>query len=903
MGEPHVQPTIIVSNKRRDPVGTKHKILLGVVIVLGSLIVPVLTAFSQVVDYGALLGRRRGGEITFEPIGVGVLFGALDPAVKKWYVPQELFREYQWKQWEYTNYARDFYKRYVDIALEGDYFYDLYGNFVTRGWLIYDWRQEQPGRAGSKLTKDKRFASWFDRLLISSDSKGQYHTALTIGDQLRTTLTPMTFSKPGFNGIQWDFLSDKYAITALISRISSPEIGTSAGSYRERTSNTNLTAFRGTAQVGDFVKVGATYVNSHQSHTLLESFTGSPLSGSLTAVQNSAEVSKIIVRLSDDSPEDGEGGAALYSYDIIVKGKNRLTGETEVRRGSEIGFKPIVEGGFQRPGYLSADGEETIELTYDFADPSYVGPDAALLEKVTFELVLANDYRVEWTSDRQTNDEDQPVFLLVARAPGNVQDNSNQRMVRLDYGLPTANEIYGFTLEASDVMGFNLYAEWDWNRRYRQYPRVEEEKHHTAVDRSQAWMVNISKLAYPWFAFGEVYSMDDDYSTTAFVCDSRGAIDYEDKLYNLFEFVDDNDDQDRWPDWQRVHQPVADGAVFPGWDENNDFISDFNQNDNEYAPSLIPDYDEPFLRYGVDRPEFLFGIDMNNNLWVDRFENDEEPDYPYKRDHRGYNVYVGGHIVPDIQLTVGRQHEWLLAEDRRNATNYVLFTFDKDYAGLGRLRLFENFKLAKDNIPDNLYQWVQPSGSRGLQQRIPDPLAARNTWINATFLGFDYTGMRDINIINKVKFELWDQRASVEGLRNTRRFFGLINKADYTLRLGNLSLQPRIKNEFRLETPVLQTEPKRKEDALFFILMTKFPVLRKSSLELGVEFSVFRQLQDPVPAGLQDDYEELVSALQLSTTVDYLGYKLTTQIGMRVGRKLGEKTTTVSFVTAYAGME
>ena len=78
--------------------------------------------------------------------------------------------------------------------------------------------------------------------------------------------------------------------------------------------------------------------------------------------------------------------------------------------------------------------------------------------------------------------------------------------------------------------------------------------------------------------------------------------------------------QDRFPDWQRLWQGgdfvfgttpflgLPDPQVFPGYDENSDFISDFNQNDN-----TLPDYDEPFVRYGVDAPEFLFGVDMNNN--------------------------------------------------------------------------------------------------------------------------------------------------------------------------------------------------------------------------------------------------------------------------------------------------
>ena len=39
-------------------------------------------------DFGARLGVRRGGEVSYEPLGPGVLYNALDPAVKKWYVPQ-----------------------------------------------------------------------------------------------------------------------------------------------------------------------------------------------------------------------------------------------------------------------------------------------------------------------------------------------------------------------------------------------------------------------------------------------------------------------------------------------------------------------------------------------------------------------------------------------------------------------------------------------------------------------------------------------------------------------------------------------------------------------------------------------------------------------------------------------
>ncbi|MFT5378546.1 MAG: hypothetical protein ACI906_005392, partial [Candidatus Latescibacterota bacterium] len=55
------------------------------------------TASAQ--NGGTRLGDiKRGGRVDFSPKGPGVLFDALDPAVKKWYVPQELYNEYRWKQ-------------------------------------------------------------------------------------------------------------------------------------------------------------------------------------------------------------------------------------------------------------------------------------------------------------------------------------------------------------------------------------------------------------------------------------------------------------------------------------------------------------------------------------------------------------------------------------------------------------------------------------------------------------------------------------------------------------------------------------------------------------------------------------------------------------------------------------
>jgi hypothetical protein len=641
----------------------------------------------------------------------------------------------------------------------------------------------------------------------------------------------------------------------------------------------------------------------------LEDFSGNPFSGgALTTDQNALPISRIIIRLADDSPQDGTGGAALFDDEIIIRDT-----DGNVYRGSEINFEPIREGGFQRVGYISADGDERITLTYDFTDPAYIGPDPSVIEEVSFELVLSNDYRVEVTSDRQTNIDSQPVFLLVERAEGNIRDNSNQRLLKFDYGLPTANVIFGFTLEANQIWGFDFYGEYDFNRQYRQYPNVNLNDHHKAVKKADAWMFNLSRIDDPFFAFLEAYSMDDAYSTRTYLAGTlrQDEIDYEDEAFYVYEFVDDNDDQDRRPDWTRFGQPLVDNAVFPGLDENNDFISDFNQNDTEDRENFVPDYEEPFLRYHSDRPEFLFGIDMNNNGWIDRFENDEEPDYPYGRDLRGRNLYAGVMISPEAKLTVGWLDEELISGDGRNRSAYVLFTYERDIADLGRVRLYENFRLVEDNIADNLFQWVQPPNSRGTHQRIFDPLPARDTWVNTTYAQLDYRGIPHLNFINKVKYEVYNQREEYSDLRGVSSFFGLINKADYTFEVGQIEIEPRIKSEFLHQRPFSKRDPKRRELTETLFLIARFPLLRHTLIELGLELSRFEQFRDrdgvPLHRALEPDSNSRILAVQFANAGDYLGYKLHLQTGMRLQKQtfenLPSSTTSTIFMTAYAGLE
>ena len=858
---------------------------------------------------GSRMGYREGKEIVFRPRGAGVRTDALDPALRKWYVTQELFPEYQWRHWSTTNYAKQHYKPYYlgyygGFSRDFDYFYDSFGNYIGYARLIYEWRQSQPRIFGSAI----RGGTFMGDLEIASDKKGSYRYALSIGRRIYTVLTPLTFSKPAFDGAKLDFLSDPCDATLLFSRITFP-FGGYWGSPLERTYVNNLVGGRAVVKLTEGVKVGGTYVNAHQVNTSSQPFSGNPFVGELTGPQN-RDLRWITIRLSDDSPEDGVGGAAFFFQEVQI---TRTDGA--VIRGDDVGLDPVVDGGIERIGFLAADGNEWIKLSYDFMVPTYTGPRPYEIRRVRFTLGLASDYRVEIASDLQTDRNNRPVFLIVARAPGNVRDHSNRRLVSFDYGLSTADEVIGVSVEVEDVGGFSVLGELAVSRQYRQWPNKAEKRHHTFTHGGTAGYVNLAYRRYPYLFFGEAFDIGYAYRTASLMADGAGRVDYEDLVGTQYEFVDDNDDLDRYPDWRRPPTGEPDPAVFPGYDENGDFLSDFNQNDNIFRRNQIPDYVEPFLRYGSDRPEYLAGMDMNHNTGVDRFENDRLPDYPYKSDHRGCNVYVSAYLAPDVRVAIGQLRERLVSSGKRAISSYLLFTLDRSPHRLGRIRVFEMVEKVRDHIPDDFLRWEQPSGGEGISREIEDPLAYQDTYANTLFLEWMYRGL-----IHKMKWAIVHQREPQErlrarGARTHSGFLGIIDKAEYLHNIGSLLLQLRWKSEFLREIPYLRDGERRNQlvETFSCFLRTgysewhKAKVFRKMTLETGVEVTAFNQFREPTPPGQYDDHIGTVWLTQWSLSSDFLGYRLITQIGFRLDRRRFEDTPPrmmgTGFCTVIAGIQ
>ena len=135
----------------------------------------------------------------------------------------------------------------------------------------------------------------------------------------------------------------------------------------------------------------------------------------------------------------------------------------------------------------------------------------------------------------------------------------------------------------------------------------------------------------------------------------------------------------------------------------------------------------------------------------------------------------------------------------------------------------------------------------------------------------------------------------------------MINKAEYRLSAGGYTLMPRWKSEFSRRRPVLAGMPARLELDELLMLVFRFPLLRRSTVAVGVEYEIFSQLQNPTPTGAEDSFRGLTTTAQLINFSDYLGYRLTTTLGFELTRTSFEgrrsELTTRSFITIYSGVE
>ena len=85
-------------------------------------------------------------------------------------------------------------------------------------------------------------------------------------------------------------------------------------------------------------------------------------------------------------------------------------------------------------------------------------------------------------------------------------------------------------------------------------------------------------------------------------------------------------------------------------------------------------------------------------------------------------------------------------------------------------------------------------------------------------------------------------------------------------------------------------------------LIVRLPILNQSELELGLELTQYWDFEDDNNA---NDFDGQVLAGQFANKTAYLGYELTTNIGIEYERKVfvrKTETSTMAFVSVYAGL-
>mgnify|MGYP001572555152 FL=1 len=469
----------------------------------------------------------------------------------------------------YQNYSGRNYENYSSVLLRRK-FYDNFGNFLVDGVTIFGLSEEQrPANLQlldiptSSLSKSRFYSSYFSNLVILNDSYSGLTSRLMIGDALRTKFTSLTLDKARFNGIRWDASTPKYRGSVIASRISdpvrmNPEIVLTASQQIRRTRewSTYLMGGHFETDIGDFLTLGATYVNQHQRRSSLDS-----KDISIRGVPANAVPRVIFVRVHDDSPGDNSGPIIFSTPQIFINGTahpmvninarvpdpRRVDLRFPIQYWIFREFQPIYVATYPQrdtvsqtdyvhysarsaptpvPRYPVQLASDRLDLDYNMTYAFVIPPGA---NSVDFSVILSNDYRVDAGHDWINNLDEYEntsfrshadsivigplavptTFRTMVRAEGNVKDGSNKRVVNFSYGLLTGMTVYGLNFKFS-WQGFNVEGEVVRSTEFLKYPIG---KGALFEDIGGAFFVRGTKKIGRLTLGAERYSLDPRYST------------------------------------------------------------------------------------------------------------------------------------------------------------------------------------------------------------------------------------------------------------------------------------------------------------------------------------------------------------------------------------------------------
>lgn len=516
------------------------------------------------------------------------------------------------------------------------------------------------------------------------------------------------------------------------------------------------------------------------------------------------------------------------------------------------------------------------------------------------------------------------VSYTVLRSEGRGINGSNRRQVTFEYGIPTGQALYGMDAEFR-LKDLTIKGELSSNPQYFIFP-VGSDAGDRDMKRRWAYFVNATQQYRSVTLGGEVFRLDPDYSGNY---DSvRGGIPFfTDKTASVgsqmqeMYVMSDNDDNDQWPDEAINELPSAektDSGIFPGLDENQDLIPDSDQNVNG-----IPDWTEPIIFYDADPPEFVYGLDFNNNGVVDYRENDDQPDYPYRRDRKGVHLFVTKDNLGPLGnwVTAGAYRIKAPANGNRANAYYGRYEYRSMSPYFGRLRINDDIKSVEDGVRDDVYIWRDLSSrridspypyltSKQIEERdlnsqlfapTPDSLTMRNSLVNTLFVESRLSPATGVDVINNVQWIRNSQRAdqfadSTSQADNVLSTITLVNKVSYTLRLGNVTVRPMFKHLLLRKHSDKLDKATGQGNILSYsiyspIVRNKYELTDKSSLEMGFQGFPFWKFRHTDRVDPSQDFSEWTFLAMMTNRSDYYGYNLASQFGwMRTARDYDDAT-------------
>ena len=559
------------------------------------------------------------------------------------------------------------------------------------------------------------------------------------------------------------------------------------------------------------------------------------------------------------------------------------------------------------------------------------------VRRVEAELTVSNDYRIDTTQVYTTdpiggNDTqgrtnywyDATYWKTMAQAEGNVKDGSNTKRLTLDFGVQVASIIYGVDFDFN-YRGFQMRGEYVTNSNHYMFPDdIPGHGYPEGVIGGQAprkghqWAVNDNAYYFvmnkDWERFGfsgELFKMGRFY---------RPYLDYfytgaTSQMYHnntsnqrnntvRFPFVDDNDDNDQYPDTMTVTRGMGylnigaediDG-VFPGNDADNDGIPDNNKNNNG-----LPDYYEDFLMFDSDPDEFVFGNDYNNNTVPDFREDDMKMDLPYDLDRQGYHFYLRYSPIKSISLFVGSMRTKGVGLSNRTNDDYLKIQLNYNVFDVGKIYAEYRYESIYDNISDKYirvsnemntdYFEVGGTSERFERELYYDELEYKNSRVNRFWLNSVLRAVPSLTLENHFKME---KNHQIEGMMYDNTYqpdeeintLAMLNKIVYTKSWGNWSFSPGVKYRFYKKD---RMDKVRINDFYLYqipLFMMKYTISPKSNIMLGLQGFQGFELDYTDYVQSENDFKKTSYTIQLQNRTIYFGYQIWSAVGIKYDKKM-----------------